>query len=329
MAAKFRMISPTVKVGNHPQYESITSRQRNRAYYRTFTCASPQTVHEVLSQYGVTHILLNANACRARIGKLDAFHDAADHCGKASIAELRGRTFCWAGFLAQPPGLFELAFRNAVYTVLQLGNAPAGARSGKRPPTKDITSVSTWRPWLAGLKDASAARGLARAAARWPRAYGGMDVAEAMQRRAEELAPEDPIVVLERGELQLHTGDARKAHESMAKAASLAKKASLEDLHLVYTVWKEVLIKQRGNARETVKKLARSLRGHLEASFNAFDLCDLAGWLQDLGERSLASELWAAAKNISRYDQCVREDWARWEGKELTKSDLWKAFLRL
>merc|ERR1712107_414567 len=54
MAAKFRMISPTIKVANHPQYESVTSRKRNRDYYRTFTCATPSKVHQVLSQYGVT-----------------------------------------------------------------------------------------------------------------------------------------------------------------------------------------------------------------------------------------------------------------------------------
>jgi len=334
MAAKFRMISPGVRVGNHPQYESLTSRQRNRAYYRTFTCASPVRVHEVLSQYGVTHVLLNANACRARIGKLDPFHEDADKCGQVPAAKLRQKTFCWAGFLSAPPGLFDLAFRNAVYTVLRLGNASDSR--GKRSQAKDIASVSTWRPWLAGLKDGLAARGLAHAAARWPQTFGGFDVAEAMQRRAEELAPEDPLVVLQRGELQLLAKDARAAHESMARAAKLAGKeardrgtASLEDLYRVYSVWKELLIKQRDGAREHVRRLAKSLRGHLEAAHNAFDLCDLAGWLHDLGDKSLARELWVAAKGASRYDQCVREDWARWEGQEPSQKDLWRAFLRL
>ncbi|CAJ1382705.1 unnamed protein product [Effrenium voratum] len=49
MAAKLRMISPHLRVGNHPQYESLTSRQRNRDYYRTFSCASPARVFKAVN----------------------------------------------------------------------------------------------------------------------------------------------------------------------------------------------------------------------------------------------------------------------------------------
>jgi len=333
MAAKFRMISPTVRVANHPQYESVTSRQRNRAYYRTFTCASPGRVHKVLSRYGVTHVLLNANACRARMGKLDAFVHSADQCGQLPNAELQQKTFCWGGFLSQQPGVFEMVFRNPIYTVLRLGDPTAG-RGSARSAT-GMASSSTWRPWLAGTGDFLAARALARAAASWPQKYGGFEVAEVMLDRANELAGDDPIVVLQRGKLQTLRGDEKGAYDSMAEAAKRAGKAARssgasrpEDMFQVYHAWKKALM-NRGAKRglATLQRLARSLRPHLERTSDAFNLCDLAGWLKDWGDMAQGAEFWAAAKAVSLYDSCVREDWASWEGRELTTKDTWRAFL--
>merc|ERR1712099_81422 len=96
-----------------------------------------------------------------------------------------------------------------------------------------------------------------------------------------------------------------------------AGKAEPEDLHSIYMVWKDILMKQgKGSSLARVKRLAKSLRAHYEATYNAFDLCDIAGWLHDWGEKPYAAGLWEAAKNVSKYDQCVREDWAKWEGRE-------------
>jgi len=324
MTAKTRLISPNVHVGNHPQYESKTSRHKNRIYYRTFTCASPETVHSLLVQYNVTHVLLNANACKARIGKLDAFHDKPDQCGKVDAARLQQRSFCWGGWLSSSPGLFELAFRNPIYTILRVGNATKGsARKGRA--TKDFVDPSTWRPWLAGLKGRAAARAIARSAADWPKKYGGWDVAELMQSRAEELSPKDPIVILQRGQMQALQGDKTAAYKTMSRAAKAA--AETKALYRVYQAWKSMLGDQQDIPR--VKKLAKALKPQLEASRNAFDLCDLAAWMKEWGEPALASELWKGAKNASRYDECVREEWAKFEGRPLTQMEIRRAFLGL
>jgi len=326
MAAKFRMISPTIKVANHPQYESVTSRKRNRDYYRTFTCATPSKVHQVLSQYGVTHVLLNANACRARVGKLDAFHEPADQCGTVPMTDVRKRSFCWGGWISHSPGLFTLAFRNPVYTVLQV-SIDAGKSRTRRGGA--LTDVGTWKQWLPHLDD-GAARGLARSAVDWPSKYGGFEVAELMMSFAEERAPEDPIVLLQRGRLQLALSDKRAAHESMSRAAKLAGRAAVAagkaeagDLLSIYSEWKNHL---GAKDKKLLRKLARSLSDHLEATHNAFDLCDTAAMLTQLGERPLAKQFWNAAKGISRFDQCVREDWASWEGQVMSDWDVWGAF---
>merc|ERR1712087_382012 len=145
-------------------------------------------------------VLLNTNACRARMGKLDAFHEDPDKCGKVSQEVLRKKTFCWGGFLADSSSQFELVFRNPIYTVLRLTGAAA---SQGRSRKVDFDSSSTWNHWLEGVQGQSAARALARAAGRWPKSYGGFDVAQVMQAKAEKLAPQDPIVLLQRGELDL------------------------------------------------------------------------------------------------------------------------------
>jgi len=338
LAAKLRMISPALRVANHPQYESVSSRARNRAYYLTFTCAAPERVYAALAKYGTTHVVLNANACRSRIATQDPFHAEADRCkGNKDDAEVHRKTFCWAGFLAKP-GLFTLAFRSAIYTVLRLGNstdATSDGATGKRAPGADINSVGTWRPWLGAFSDAAGARGLAIAAGRWQKMYGGFGVAQAMLQKAEGLLPEDPIVVLQRGQLQRIQRDEEAAYRSMEQAARLAGKeaqaagkATPEDLHVVYTIWRELLFQQGHSARAHVKRIAKSLRHYLVASGNAWDLCDLAGWLQELKE-PFSAELWQAAKNVSMFDSCVREDWSRWEGRKFTNIDTWRAFLGL
>jgi len=338
LAAKLRMVSPVLRVANHPQYESVSSRARNRAYYLTFTCASPERVHAALAQYGTTHVVLNANACRSRIATMDPFQEEADRCnGHSSDLGVRRKTFCWAGFLAQP-GLFTLAFRSAIYTVLRLGNGAAaknGGSSNKRATGADIASIGTWRPWLEGFSDVAGARGLAFAASRWPKMYGGSEVAQAMLQKAEQLLPEDPIVVLQRGQLQLIHQDVEAAYRSMEQAVKLAGKdaqaagkATMEDLHFVYTGWRDLLFKQGHNARGPLRRIAKSLRRYLVASGSAWDLCDMAGWLQDLKE-PYSIEMWQAAKNVSTFDQCVREDWSRWEGRQLTTIDTWRAFFGL
>ncbi|CAE8622426.1 unnamed protein product [Polarella glacialis] len=343
LAAKLRMISPTISVGNHPQYESQTSRQRNRDYYRTFTCAAPSTVHEVLSKYGVTHVLLNANACRARMGKLDAFHERQDRCGQLSQAELQQRTFCWGGFLTSPPesdgnALFELAFRNPVYTVLRLGPSRATWASEKkrrrRGPSAQWTAAASWRDWLKGLRGLKAARGLARAGATWPKRHGGsseaLEVAEAFLQAAERLAPGDPMVDLQRAEMQQMSGDAKHAFDGMLDAAQRAEGLDPAALNQVFQALKRPLNEQGPQASlARLKKLVAALVPHWEATHNAFELCDVASWLKDWGDQKLSRKLWAAAKRIDGYDACVREDWSKWEGKEMLSHETWRAFLRM
>jgi len=333
LSAKLRLISPKIRVGNHPQYESATSRQRNRDYYRTFSCAPPQSVHEVLSHYGVTHVLLNANACRSRMGKLDPFHDEADHCGNApkQTLQVQGMTFCWGGFLSQGPGLFELAFRNPIYTVLRLsrpGMATSASGSGERPSRSitNIASTAVWRPWLVGLRGRAVARAIARAASDWPKKYGGFEVAELMQKKAEALLPGDAIVSLQRAQLHMSRGDEQAAHKGMLHAAEAAQVAGKPKvLFQVFLRWKK-LLSQHGSL-SMVKHIAKYLQPFLVATRDAWELCDLSSWIAEMGDQSYAAELWEAAKNASLYDGCVREDWSRWEGRALTTVDTWKLFL--
>eukprot|EP00929_Paragymnodinium_shiwhaense_P094873 TRINITY_DN55705_c0_g1_i1.p1 TRINITY_DN55705_c0_g1~~TRINITY_DN55705_c0_g1_i1.p1 ORF type:complete len:909 (-),score=199.11 TRINITY_DN55705_c0_g1_i1:41-2767(-) len=329
MAAKFRLINPQISVVNHPQYESKTSRKRNRDYYITFTCASPEKVHQVLSQYNVTYVLLNANACRARIGKLDAFHGEAEKCGAASAQELQARTFCYGGFLRQKTSLFKLEFRNPVYTVLRLQDASTATTPWKGQETPRIGSAATWKPWLKGLHGKGAARAIARAAVDWPRRYGGRDVSEAMLKKAEDLAPDDPLVRLQKG-LLVKDSSPSQAETFFGEAAKLSADVDAPtQIFEVFVAWKDLLASKKSNMKK-VETLSRQMLPHLVATRNAFDMCDVASILQGWGSRDrITSELWSAAKNASKYDSCVREDWKNWEGHELSVSDTRRIFLGL
>ncbi|CAJ1357802.1 unnamed protein product [Effrenium voratum] len=314
MAAKLRMISPHLRVGNHPQYESLTSRQRNRDYYRTFSCASPARVFKALRRYNVTHVVLNANACRARMGKLDPFVKKRDRCGDLKGSELQHRSFCWAGFLTEPPGFgpFRLEFRNPVYTVLSLNEHYSSLASRKEV---------AWEPWLEGVQ-APAARGLARAAASANGLF--LQAAELQLQKAEALAPEDPVVVLSRGRVQQQRGQAEMAFQSMSRAADLAAGISLSTrasraadsaaLYQVYLLWKNALNERGAQASgKILKNLAKSLLPFFEATHNAWELCDIASWLKDWGDQKVSQKLWEAAKRSDPFDSCVREDWSKWE----------------
>ncbi|CAE7217113.1 Dpy19l3 [Symbiodinium natans] len=316
LAAKLRLTCPQIRVGNHPQYESLTSRKRNRDYYRTFTCASPATVHQVIAPYGVTHLVLNANACRARVGKLDAFVDESDRCGAAKGAALLRRSFCSGGFTAGA-GLFEVVYWNAIYIVLRVG--AAGGRKASQPV--DLLQVT----------GTLAARGLAQAAYRWK---GGLQASEHQLQRALELAPEDPLVVLAAA-----TASGRPSWDELARAADLAAGAPLAEraprvsenpaaLFQVYLSFKGLLNQRGPQAAKRLANLAKALAPYLEATYNSFDLCDIAGWLKDWGETALARKLWRRAAR-DPFDACVREDWEKWEGSPPTTFEIWRAFFRL
>merc|ERR1711920_879771 len=98
----------------------------------------------------------------------DDFHETEDKCGTLSQDAIKKKTFCWAGFLSDSSGLFELAFRNPIYTVLKIRKSGSKASAAKSAGV-DMSSVSTWRPWLESVKGRGAARALSRAAARWPK----------------------------------------------------------------------------------------------------------------------------------------------------------------
>lgn len=146
-----------------------------------------------------------------------------------------------------------------------------------------------------------------------------------MLSHAEDLSAKDPIVIVQRGEMQALRGDKAAAFKSMSRAAKAA--GDTKALYRVYLAWKNMLSERQD--LETLKRLVKLLRPQFEASRNAWDLCDLATWLKEWGDRSLSSELWKAAKNASRYDECVREDCEHWEGRALTRTETRRAFLGL
>eukprot|EP00439_Symbiodinium_sp_Y106_P072382 s40_g13.t1 len=250
----------------------------------------------VLSPYGVTHLVLNANACRARVGKLDAFVDEPDRCGGAKGPALLQRSFCSGGFASGAQGLFEVVYWNAIYIVLRVG-------ASRGPASKQLD--------LQQLTGTLAARGLAQAAVRW---QGGLQVAEKQRLRAQELAPSDPVVVLAAA-----TAKGRSGFHEMAHAADLAAGAPLAQrapsvaadpaaLFQVYLSFKGLLNQGGSQEVKRLANLAKALLPHLEATDNSFDLCDIAGWLKDWGQTSLARKLWRRASR-DRFDACVREDW--------------------
>jgi len=325
LAGQMRAVTP-FRFVIHPQFESLSLRERVQETYKFYQCTDPGEFLSTMQKFGATVFIIEYKRCDFSPFVLDQFPEVnCDREAKAPFVRAAEWKELFCVRLHTSP-YFKMVFGNAGYGVFHIRKRAAVDKALK-PTAASIEHIAAWRPMLERClrEDPEVCGGrIAELASVFHEKLKQPKVANVLFSWVRDATPNDGIAQYMLGrhmDYQVKrpadaTKHYRRAYELVPNNAFIVRE---------YLMWLDVEL----NDNRTLERLLRTRRFTDGGRLSLLDLQDASlaceasvAALELLRDFDWAMDLWTFATTEGAASSCVENNWPIFSGGRKMKEDV-------